>query len=135
MSMGTTEDTPPEHAEQPEFDLDKLELEPLEPEEIPEDFIIELFKFMEDVCRIEAHVWAAERALHDARMIDETRLANDGLEAKLGRERAYHLMHSIAYRAERAAERAHQMWPKVAEYAEQEHIKYKRKLEGEDETE
>ena len=54
--------------------------DPEEEEEIhPPDFILALIDFMEDVCSIEAHVWAAERALRDARMIDEIRLADDGL--------------------------------------------------------
>jgi hypothetical protein len=34
-----------------------------EEEHIPPDLVVELFRFMEDVLRIEAHVWAAEKAL------------------------------------------------------------------------
>lgn len=126
-----TENPPPKDPK-PEFDLDKIELDRPEPEEIPEDFILALFDFMEDVCRIESHVWAAEQALSDSRMIDEIRLRDEGIEAKLGRERAYHLMCSIAYTAEEAAKRAHKMWPKVGKYCEEQKIKRVPREERED---
>ena len=58
--------------------------DPEEEEEVyPPDFIYALLDFMEDVCRIEAHVWAAEQALRDARVIDERHLADGGLEVTL----------------------------------------------------
>ena len=87
-----------------------------EEEIYPPDFIYALIDFMEDVCRIEAHIWAAERALRDARVIDERRLANDGLEATLGRERAYFLLKSVADAVEEAAERAHKLRPELVAY-------------------
>jgi hypothetical protein len=103
-----------------------------EEEIYPPDFIYSLIDFMEDVCRIEAHIWAAERALRDARVIDERRLANDGLEATLGRERAYFLLKSVADAAEEAAERAHKLRPELVAYCSRQRIELWRKLDEEE---
>jgi hypothetical protein len=109
--------------------------DPEEEEEIyPPDFIYALIDFMEDVCCIEAHVWAAEQALRDARVIDERRLADDGLEATLGRERAYFLLNSVADAAEEAAERAHKLRPELVAYCSRQRIELWRKLDAEDEA-
>ena len=89
---------------------------------------------MDDVCSIEAHVWAAERALRDARMIDDTRLADDGLEATLGRDRAYFLLNSVADAAEKAAERAHKLRMPLVAYCSRQRIELWRKLDAEDEA-
>jgi hypothetical protein len=107
--------------------------DPEEEEIYPPDFIYALIDFMEDVCRIEAHVWAAEQALRDARMIDERRLANGGLEATLGRERAYFLLKSVADAAEEAAERAHKLRPELVAYCARQRIELWRKLDEVDE--
>ena len=103
-----------------------------EEERHPPDFILALGDFMEDVCQIEAHVWAAERALRDARMIDDIRLADDGLEATLGRERAYFLLNSVADAAEEAAERAHKLRMPLVAYCARQRIELWRKLDEED---
>ena len=103
-----------------------------EEETYPPDFIIELIDFMEDVCRVEAHVWAAEWALRDARVIDERRLANGGLEATLGRDRAYFLLNSVADAAEEAAERAHKLRPELVAYCSRQRIELWRKLDEEE---
>jgi hypothetical protein len=103
-----------------------------EEEVYPPDFIIELIDFMEDVCRIEAHVWAAEQALRDARVIDERHLADGGLEATLERERAYFLLDSVADAAEEAAERAHKLRPELVAYCSRQRIELWRKLDEEE---
>jgi hypothetical protein len=108
--------------------------DPEEEEVYPPDFIIELIDFMEDVCRVEAHVWAAEQALRDARVIDERHLADGGLEATLGRERAYFLLESVADAAEEAAERAHKLRPELVAYCSRQRIELWRKLDAEDEA-
>ena len=105
-----------------------------EEEVYPPDFIYALIDFMEDVCRIEAHVWAAEQALRDARVIDERHLADGGLEATLGRERAYFLLESVADAAEEAAERAHKLRPELVAYCSRQRIELWRKLDAEDEA-
>jgi hypothetical protein len=108
---------------------------PEEEEEVhPPDFIIALCDFMEDVCSIEAHIWAAERALRDARMIDDIRLADDGLEATLGRDRAYFLLNSVADAAEKAAERAHKLRMPLVAYCSRQRVDLWRKLDEEDEA-
>jgi hypothetical protein len=103
-----------------------------EEEVYPPDFIIELIDFMEDVCRVEAHVWAAEQALRDARVIDERHLADGGLEATLGRERAYFLLENVADAAEEAAERAHKLRPELVAYCSRQRIELWRKLDEEE---
>ncbi|HEX2571590.1 MAG TPA: hypothetical protein VH877_18665 [Polyangia bacterium] len=108
--------------------------DPEEEEVYPPDFIYALIDFMEDVCRIEAHVWAAEQALRDARVIDERHLADGGLEATLGRERAYFLLDSAADAAEEAAERAHKLRPELVAYCSRQRIELWRKLDAEDEA-
>ena len=109
--------------------------DPEEEEEVhPPDFIIALCDFMDDVCSIEAHVWAAERALRDARMIDDIRLADDGLEATLGRDRAYFLLNSVADAAEKAAERAHKLRMPLVAYCSRQRIELWRKLDEKDEA-
>jgi hypothetical protein len=105
-----------------------------EEEIYPPDFIYALIDFMEDVCRIEAHIWAAERALRDARVIDERRLANGGLEATLGRERAYFLLKSVTDAAEEAAESAHKLRPPLVAYCTRQRVDLWRKLDEEDEA-
>ncbi|HEX2571750.1 MAG TPA: hypothetical protein VH877_19475 [Polyangia bacterium] len=108
--------------------------DPEEEEVYPPDFIYALIDFMEDVCRVEAHVWAAEQALRDARVIDERHLADGGLEATLGRERAYFLLESVADAAEEAAERAHKLRPELVAYCSRQRIELWRKLDAEDEA-
>jgi hypothetical protein len=103
-----------------------------EEEVYPPDFIYALIDFMEDVCRIEAHVWAAEEALRKARTIDEIRLTDGGLEATLGRERAYFLLNSVADAAEEAAERAHKLRPELVAYCSRQRIELWRKLDEEE---
>ena len=106
-----------------------------EEEEVhPPDFIIALCDFMDDVCSIEAHIWAAERALRDARMIDDIRLADDGLEATLGSDRAYFLLNSVADAAEKAAERAHKLRMPLVAYCSRQRVELWRKLDAEDEA-
>ena len=56
MTTVPPDDTRPDDTDDPED----------EEEIYPPDFIYALIDFMEDVCRIEAHIWAAERALRDA---------------------------------------------------------------------
>jgi hypothetical protein len=124
MTTVPPDDTRPDDTDDPED----------EEEIYPPDFIYALIDFMEDVCRIEAHIWAAERALRDARVIDERRLANDGLEATLGRERAYFLLKSVADAAEEAAERAHKLRPELVAYCSRQRIELWRKLDAEDEA-
>jgi hypothetical protein len=124
---GRHEAMPTEPPDDPEGD---------DPEEevYPPDFIYALIDFIEDVCRIEAHVWAAEQALRDARVIDERHLADGGLEATLGRERAYFLMDSVADAAEEAAERAHKLRPELVAYCARQRVELWRKLDAEDEA-
>jgi hypothetical protein len=119
MTTVPPDDTRPDDTDDPED----------EEEIYPPDFIYALIDFMEDVCRIEAHIWAAERALRDARVIDERRLAEGGLEATLGRERAYFLMESVADAAEEAAERAHKLRPELVAYCSRQRIGLWRKLD------
>jgi len=107
-------------------------------EHIPEDLVLALFEFMEDVRRIEAHVWAAEDALHDARVTDERHLREDRLESRLQYERAYFLLNSVAHMAEEAARRTHKVWPDAAAYSEREYIRVRdamRKAEEKEEEE
>ncbi|HEX2573774.1 MAG TPA: hypothetical protein VH877_29765, partial [Polyangia bacterium] len=111
---------------------DREDDDPEEEEVYPPDFILDLIDFMEDVCRVEAHVWAAEQALRDARVIDERHLADGGLEATLGRERAYFLLDSVADAAEEAAERAHKLRPELVAYCSRQRIELWRKLDEEE---
>jgi hypothetical protein len=104
-----------------------------EEEHIPEDLVLALFEFMEDVRRIEAHVWAAEDALQDARVDDDRHLRDDRLESRLGYERAYFLLNSVAHMAEEAAKRTHKVWPDAAAYSEREYNKVRDEMRRADE--
>jgi hypothetical protein len=105
-----------------------------EEEHIPPDLVVELFRFMEDVLRIEAHVWAAEKALHEARGIS-LHPYRSAKEAQLLYDRAHFLMATVAPWAEDAAERAHKVWPDAAAYSEREHIRVSEEIRKAEERE
>jgi hypothetical protein len=105
-----------------------------EEEHIPPDLVVELFRFMEDVLRIEAHVWAAEKALHEARLVS-LHPYRSAEEAQLLYERANFLMATVAPWAEDAAERAHRVWPDAAAYSEREHIRVSEEIRKAEERE
>lgn len=122
-----TENPPPENAEQSEFDLDKIELDRPD-EEYPEDFICVLYEFMDDICRMEAHIDAANECLHAVR----AGFGNDE-ERELNSKRAYYLLDTIYRTARSAALRAHEVFPKVVAYCEEAKIKRPEPREEEEE--
>ena len=93
--------------------------EPIEDEDYPPDLVLLLFELMDDVLFMEAHIWAADKALQEARAVEEWS------EPALARGRAYWLMRAAAGGAKEAARTVHEMHPEVVAYCKRKNVERK----------
>ena len=111
--MTDADDKPEERFTLPDPD------EPIEDEEYPPDLVLLLFELMDDVLFMEAHIWAADEALKEARAVEEWS------EPDLARGRAYWLVRTAVGSAVEAARTVHEMHPEIVDYCKRKNVERK----------